>query len=75
MHSYLTQLIKSFEQYSNVADAEGMKAYMLHQFHFFGIKTPLRRKLSKEYFKQSLPPFKEVEEIVRAMLENIISHR
>ncbi len=65
MHSYLIPLIKSFEQHANVADADGMKAYMLHQFHFFGLKTPLRRKLSKEYFKQSLPPFKDAEEIVK----------
>jgi len=65
MHSYLTPLIKSFKQNANAVNAEGMKAYMLNQFDFFGLKTPLRRKLSKEYFKQSLPPFMEVEEIVK----------
>ncbi len=65
MHSYLIPLIKSFEQNANAVNAEGMKAYMLNQFDFYGLKTPLRRKLSKEYFKQSLPPFKNAEEIVK----------
>ena len=65
MHSYLIPLIKSFEQNADAANAEGMKAYMLNQFDYYGLKTPLRRKLSKEYFKQSLPPFINVEEIVK----------
>lgn len=65
MHSYLAPLIKSFEQNANTVNAEGMKAYMLNQFDYYGLKTPLRRKLSKEYFKQSLPPFTDAEEIVK----------
>jgi len=65
MHSYLIPLIKSFEQNVDAVNAEGMKAYMLNQFAYYGLKTPLRRNLSKEYFKQSLPPFINVEEIVK----------
>lgn len=65
MHSYLIPLIKSFEQNANAVNAKGMKAYMLNHFDYYGLKTPLRRKLSKEYFKQSLPPFNDVEEIVK----------
>jgi len=65
MHSYLIPLIKSFEQNANAVNAEGMKAYMLKQFDFYCLKTHLRRKLSKEYFKQSLPPFNDAEEIVK----------
>lgn len=65
MHSYIAPLIKSFELNADAGNAEGMKAYMLNQFSFYGLKTPLRRKLSKEHFKKSLPPFKEVEEIVK----------
>lgn len=65
MHSYLTPLIESFEQNADAVNAKGMKAYMLNQFDYYGLKTPLRRRLSKEYFKQSLPSFIDVEEIVK----------
>jgi 3-methyladenine DNA glycosylase AlkD len=65
MHSYLTLLIKSFEQHANAVNAEAMKAYMLNQFDFYGLKAPVWRKLSKEYFKKGLPPFEEAEEIIK----------
>jgi 3-methyladenine DNA glycosylase AlkD len=65
MHSYLLPLIKSFEQYANAANAQSMKAYMLNQFEFYGLRAPVWRKLSKEYFKKSLPPFEEIEAIIK----------
>ncbi len=64
MHSYLTPLIKSFEQHADAVNAKAMKAYMLNQFDFYGLKAPVWRKLSKEYFKKALPPFEEAEEII-----------
>jgi 3-methyladenine DNA glycosylase AlkD len=70
MHSYLTPLIKLFEQHANAVNAEGMKAYMLNQFDFFGLKAPVWRKLSKDYFKKSLPPFEEVEVIIQDCLQH-----
>lgn len=65
MHSYLIPLIKLFEQHADAGNAEGMKAYMLNQFDFYGLKAPLWRKLSKEYFKKELPPFEDVEAIIK----------
>jgi 3-methyladenine DNA glycosylase AlkD len=65
MHSYLTPLIKSFEQHADAVNAKAMKAYMLNQFDFYGLKAPVWRKLSREYFKKALPPFEEVEEIIK----------
>lgn len=65
MHPYLTPLIKQFEQEANPVQAEGMKAYMLHQFDFYGLKAPVWRKLSKEYCKKSLPPYQEIEAIIK----------
>ncbi len=65
MHSYLIPLIKSFEQHANAVQAKAMKAYMLNQFDFFGLKAPVWRKISKEQFKKALPPFNEVEAIVK----------
>jgi 3-methyladenine DNA glycosylase AlkD len=65
MHPYLTPLIHLFEQHANADNAEGMKAYMLNQFDFYGLKAPVWRTLSKQYFKQSLPPFEEMESIIK----------
>lgn len=65
MHSYLIPLVKLFEQNANADNAKAMKAYMLNQFDFYGLKAPVWRKLSKEYFKSFLPPFEEVEEIIK----------
>lgn len=65
MHSYLAPLIKSFEQHADATNAKAMKAYMLNQFDFYGLKAPVWRRLSKEYFKKSLPPFEEAEVIVK----------
>lgn len=64
MHSYLNPLIRLFEQQANPVHAEGMKAYMLHQFDFYGLKAPVWRSLSKQYFKESLPPFEDMESII-----------
>ena len=46
MHSYLTPLIKLFEQHANAANAEGMKSDMLNQFDFYGLKAHVWRHLS-----------------------------
>lgn len=65
MHAYLIPLLKLFEQNASALNAAGMKAYMLNQFDFYGLKAPERRKLSKEHFKKSLPSFTAVEEIIK----------
>lgn len=65
MHAYLIPLIKQFEQEANPVHAQGMKAYMLNQFDFYGLKAPVWRKLSKEYFKQSLPAFERLQAIIK----------
>ena len=70
MHPYLTPLIKSFEQHADGENAKAMKAYMLNQFDFYGLKALVWRKLSKEYFRISLPPFEEVESIVKDCFEH-----
>lgn len=46
----LTQL---FEQHRNENDAEPMKKYMKDHFPFLGIKSPLRKELETEFFKES----------------------
>ncbi len=49
MHPYLVGIQEIFSQHANVEKSISAKAYMLHQFEFFGIVTANRRKLSKEY--------------------------
>lgn len=51
MQAYLKEIKGIFQEHANPTIAKGAKAYMLHQFEFYGIKTPLRRKLSKDFYK------------------------
>ena len=50
-HPYLAAIQKIFEANADANNAKGAKAYLLNQFKFYGIKTPLRRKLCKEFYK------------------------
>lgn len=53
---YIHELRALYKSNSNTADALSMCAYMKDIAPFFGIKTPLRRKLSKEFIsKNGLP--------------------
>jgi 3-methyladenine DNA glycosylase AlkD len=53
MTNYLKQLRIEFEKVADKEVAEGASAYMRNQFDFLGIKTPLRRELSKEIINQT----------------------
>ena len=50
-HPYLSAIKKVFAKHADADIAKGAKAYLLNQFDFYGIKTPLRRQLSKEFYK------------------------
>ena len=50
-HPYLKEIQKIFAANADATIAKGAKAYMLNQFEFYGIKTPLRRSLSKAFYK------------------------
>lgn len=50
-HPYVKEIRTIFAANKNATVAKGAKAYLLHQFEFYGIKTPLRRKLCKEFYK------------------------
>lgn len=53
MSNHLKQLRTEFEKVADKEVAEGAAAYMRNQFVFLGIKTPLRRELSKDLIKQT----------------------
>jgi len=41
---------------------------MRNQFEFLGIKTPIRRKIQKEFLvKKYLPPKNDLEQIIKAL--------
>jgi 3-methyladenine DNA glycosylase AlkD len=44
--------------------------YLLHQFEFFGVKAPVWRSVLKKHFKEGLPLFNEVEEILYQCFEH-----
>ena len=50
-HPYLKEIQKIYSKHADKEIAKGAKAYLLHQFEFYGIKTPLRRKLCKDFYK------------------------
>ena len=50
-HPYVKKISNVFTAHKNASKAKGAKAYMLNQFEFFGIATPLRRTISKDFYK------------------------
>jgi len=50
-HPYFKAIQKIFASNADATISKGAKAYLLNQFEFYGIKTPLRRSLSKEFYK------------------------
>jgi len=60
-HPYLKEIQKIFASNADATIAKGAKAYLLNQFEFYGIKTPLRRSLSQEFYKKH--PIKDHNEL------------
>jgi 3-methyladenine DNA glycosylase AlkD len=60
-HLYLNQIKKIYATNADATIAKGAKAYLLNQFEFYGIKTPLRRKICKEFYKAH--PIKDHNEL------------
>ncbi len=60
-HPYLTSIKKIYAANANATIAKGAKAYLLNQFEFYGIKTPLRRQICKAFYKAN--PIKDHNEL------------
>lgn len=55
-----------FATYADSLNASKMSKYMLNQFEFFGIPSPLRKQLVSQFIVQNgLPVTDQIEEIVR----------
>ena len=57
---------KCFRENANTADAEAMKKYMRGQFEFFGLKSPQRKALGKDFLQEKLEP-PEIRELVKLL--------
>lgn len=69
-HPYLAPLIKDFESHRNPEIAVYMKKYMKDQFEFYGIKTPVRKQITKEFFKKyGLLSEEDLEQVIRECWE------
>ena len=56
MKNYLINLENTFREHADSSNAFHMKRYMKNQFEFFGIKSPLRKEISKPFLrKDNLP--------------------
>ncbi|MDG5473127.1 DNA alkylation repair protein [Jeotgalibacillus sp. ET6] len=67
---YVDELVKVYTQHIEMEYADWSKNYMRNQFEFLGIRTPLRRKLTKEFVKEFGVPAKEnLESIILLLWE------
>lgn len=46
------EIKKVFQDHADSDNAAHMEAYMKNRFRFYGIKTPLRKEISKEFIKE-----------------------
>ncbi|MGG3561481.1 DNA alkylation repair protein [Neobacillus rhizosphaerae] len=53
MPTKIEKLTKLFEANRNEQEAEPMKKYLKNHFSFLGIKSPIRKELEKEFFKET----------------------
>lgn len=66
--NYVKPLLKAFKAAANPENALGMKAYMLNQFEFYGIKTPQRDVLVKAFLKtEQIQQYNALEKTVKYM--------
>ncbi|WP_336515596.1 DNA alkylation repair protein [Pollutibacter soli] len=70
MHPYLLSAENAFSKKTNPANAAAAKAYLRNQFDFFGLKTDLRREITKSLFKKELPGAEEIPNILRQAWEH-----
>lgn len=66
MHPYIKPLEKLFKANANKQLAPGMSKYMRNLFPFYGIMTPLRKQLMKEFYSEyGLPEIKDLNKIMK----------
>jgi len=70
MNEYIQTLKLEFEKHQNPVVASEQKAYMRHQFEFYGLKAQVRRDIQKPFLvTKYLPPNEELHGIVKELWE------
>lgn len=70
MIEFINTLEIEFEKHNNAKIAIEQKAYMRHQFQFYGLKATVRREIQKTFFiKEYLPQKNEIEHIIKTLWE------
>ncbi|OKL36908.1 DNA alkylation repair protein [Domibacillus mangrovi] len=65
MNFYIQELINLYLQHTDIKYAEWSKNYLRNQFDFLGIRTPIRRSLTKQFLKdQGLPPKDKLKDVI-----------
>lgn len=65
--SYIKALVKCYEGHANASAAYDAKAYMREQFDYFGITTPKRRGITKEFLQKHGQPPGDIASFVKAL--------
>ncbi len=67
-HEYSDKIITLLKKHQNSENREAMEAYMRNQFQFYGIRTPERTALLRDFLKENgKPRVEELPEIVRSL--------
>ena len=67
-NTYIQELVNLYSEHADVKYAEWSKSYLRNQFEFLGIRTPIRRKLTKQFIKENgLPREDKLKDIIFAL--------
>jgi len=65
IEQYFTELAVAFNKNADPARAAGAKAYMRNKSEFYGLSSPMRRQLVKEFIANAgYPTYEQLEEMV-----------
>jgi 3-methyladenine DNA glycosylase AlkD len=65
LNSYIQELVNIYSEHADEDYAEWSKKYVRNQFDFLGIRTPIRRKLTKQFIKENgLPQKDKLKDII-----------
>lgn len=65
IEEYFAELTRAFEKNTDPVKAAGYKAYMRNKSEYYGLPSPLRRQLLKDFIVASgYPPYTQLEEMV-----------
>ncbi|MGX9134795.1 DNA alkylation repair protein [Rummeliibacillus sp. JY-2-4R] len=65
VNSYVQEIINLYSEHADEKYAQWSKNYLRNQFDFLGIRTPIRRKLTKQVLKEyGLPQKEELKDVI-----------